>query len=94
MSDLVIYKQSLTILTGQWNIPRRKVDNGWRKIERTKLVRDRHDGSFRGAIIRMKNKLEKMRNKNHHPIWKCRMTTQKTGGYRVYYLTCKRITHN
>lgn len=83
---LLVYKQTLTLPTKKWNVPRRKDGNKWIPIEysRSLSLIDRHDGSLRGAIIKMKDKMEKM------GIWKCSMSSAKSGNYRVYTLVCKR----
>ena len=94
MRNLVIYKQSLTLAIKKWNPPYKKDGSKWHKIERLESLRDRHDRSLRGAIIKIKTRMEKMRRGNNHPVWKCHMTTKKVGEYRIYYLTCKRIYHN
>jgi hypothetical protein len=91
MRDLVVYRQSLTLATKKWNLPYRKNNNKWDKVEHLGGLHDRHDGSLRGAIIKIKTKMEKMRHGNNLPTWKCRMTNKKTGEYMIYYLTCKRI---
>jgi len=90
MRDLVAYRQSMTLSTKQWNPPYRKDGNNWVRVENVKPLLDRHDKSFRSAIIRLKSQMEKRRY-NNLPIWKCRMTSKKVGRYWVYYLTCKRI---
>lgn len=95
MRDLVSYRQSITLSTKQWNPPYRKEgsDSNWSKVENFGPLLDRHDKSFRSAIIRLKNQMEKRRYDNQ-PVWKCHMTSKKVGGYRVYYLTCKRIQYS
>jgi len=94
VSDLVSYKQSITLSTKIWNPPYRKSGSrDWSKVKNFGPLLDRHDNSFRSAIIRLKSQMEKRRY-NNLPVWKCHMTSKKVGGYRVYYLTCKRIQYS
>ena len=93
MRNLVAYRQSVTLSTGGWNYPRRKDGDNWNKIKNVGSICDRYDGSLRYAILRLEEKMRRLRNKNNQPIWKCRMSARKVGKYRVYYLTCKRIRH-
>ena len=91
MRNLVVYRQSLTIATGKWNVPCRKENEGWVFIGRASLAAlyDRFPpyikGSFPLAIVKMKKEVEK------NPIWDCKMTSKQTGGYRIYHLICKRV---
>jgi hypothetical protein len=95
MRNIVVYRQSLTIATVRWNIPHRKDGEKWVPIEykNSLSLRNKRDGSLRGAIIKMKKLMEKMGHSNNHPIWNCTMSSKKVGGYRIYYLICKRIPY-
>lgn len=84
--NLLVYRQTVTLSTGKWNVPRRKDGEKWVPIEysRSLSLRHRDDNSFRGAIIKMKNKMEKM------GIWRCSIQSDKYGNYRIYTLVCKK----
>jgi len=94
MINLVVYRQSLTIATGKWNIPYRKEGEKWFNIERNAIAAlyDHFvEGSFPVAILKIKKIMEKIKAKNGRPIWNCVMTSKQTGGYRIYHLICRRI---
>lgn len=96
MRNMVAYRQSITLATVKWNVPHRKDGEKWVPVEykNSLSLRDYSNGSLRGAIIKMKDMMEKMRHQNNRPIWKCTMSSKKKGGYRIYYLICKRISYN
>lgn len=83
---LLVYRQTLTLLTKRWNMPRRKDGDVWVPIEygRSLSLRDKRDGSLRGAIIKMKDKMKKM------GVWKCSMSSTQSRGFRIYTLVCRR----
>lgn len=92
MRNLVVYKQSLTKATMKWNPPYRREDGIWVLIKREHLIPlCNEQGVFRGAILKMKKIMEKMRTKNNSPVWNCTMTSKEMGAYRIYHLICKRI---
>jgi hypothetical protein len=103
MRNLVIYRQSLTIVTGKWNPPCRKENEGWILVKPERLIplyqkkggkwilMNHEQGIFHNTILKMKKVMEKMRTKNNRPIWNCKMTSEQKGGYRIYHLICKRI---
>lgn len=95
MRNMVVYRQSVTLSTVRWNVPYRKDGEKWVPIEykNSLSIRDKHDGSLRGAIIKMKKQMEKMAHPNNQPIWNCTMSSKKKGDYRIYYLICKRIPY-
>jgi len=88
MRNLVVYRQSLTISTGKWNVPCRKEKEGWVFIGYAQVA-SLYDyyvkNSFPLAIIKMKKIIEKS------AIWNCKMTSKQASGYRIYHLICKRI---
>ena len=96
MRNMVVYRQSLTKATVRWNVPHRKEGDKWVPVEykNSLSIRDKRDRSLRGAIIKMKKIMEKMRCPNNRPIWKCTISTKEAGSYRIYYLICQRITYN
>jgi len=90
MRNLVAYRQSLTLATKKWNMPHRKDGENWVPIKREHIM-NVCDGVLRGAILKMKRKLGKMRHPNSNPVWDCTMSSKEKGGYRIYYLICKKI---
>jgi len=94
MRNLVAYKQSLTKATMKWNPPYRREDGKWILVKREHLkphLLCNERGVFRGAILKMKKIMEKMRTENNRPVWHCIMTSKEMGVYRTYHLICKRI---
>lgn len=82
---LLIYRQTLTLATRRWNMPRRKKGEQWVPIKLINLpsLRDKYDGSLRGAIIKIKDKLREIGK------WECFMRSTQSNGYRIYTLVCR-----
>ena len=85
---LLVYRQVLTKSTKKWHEPKRKNGEKWVPIKDSgsSLLNDKYDGSFRGAIIKMKDLLKKTGK------WKCSISSTQTRFYRTYILVCRRIT--